>query len=159
MLRGIRRQDINREVKGNNTCVKTFPGATVGHMKLRVIPSLEMDPDEIIFICGTNNLRNDHPNQVAIEIIELAVNTKNKVRKVAVSSIVQRADSLKLDVKRMNVSRILEQELPKHGIYFNNNDNIQDRNLDSWELHLNYTGKSLITGNFINLSSNASLTS
>ena len=99
-------------------------------------------------MCRTNNLRNDHPNQVAKEIIELAANTNNKVRKVAVSSIVRRADSSDLDVKRMNVNRILEQELPKHGIDFIKNDNIQDRNLDRWGLHLNYTGKNL-PGNFI----------
>ena len=104
ILRGIRRQDINREVKRKDTYVKTFPGATVEHMKWHVIPSLDMDPDEIIFMCGTNNLRNDHPNQVAKKIIELAVNTNIKVRKVAVSSIVRRADSSDLDVKRMNVS-------------------------------------------------------
>ena len=78
-----------------------------------------------------------------------------KYEKVAVSSIVRRADSLDLDVKIMNVNRILEQELPKHGIDFINNDNIQDRNLDRWGLHLNYTGKNLLTGNFIKFLSNA----
>ena len=124
-------------------------------MKWHVIPSLDRDPDEIIFTYGTNNLRNDHPNQVAKEIIELAVNTKNKVPKVAVSSIVRRADSSDLDVKRINVNRILEQELPKHGIDFINNENIQNRHLDRWGLHLNFIGKNLLTGNFINFLSNA----
>ena len=106
-------------------------------------------------MCGTNNLRNDHPKQVAKEIIEFAVNTNNKVLKIAVSSIARRGDSSDLDVKRMNVNRILEQELPKHDIDFINNDNIQERNLDRWGLHLNYAGKNLLTGNFINFLSNA----
>ena len=134
---------------------KTFSGAAVGHMKWHVIPSLDKNPDRLIFMFGTNNLRNDHPNRVAKEIIELAINTKNKVQKGAVSSIVRRTDSLGLDEKRMNVNTILEQELPKHDIDFINNDNTQDENFDRWGLHLNYTGKSLLTGNFITFLSKA----
>ena len=108
----------------HRTFVKTFGGATVDHMHSYMEPSLNMNPDGLIILCGTNNLRRERPDVTANKIINLAVTAKRRVKYVAVSSIILRKDSEELDGKREEVNILVERELRKLGIGFIKQDNI-----------------------------------
>ena len=149
MLRNVRKQAFNREIRHFSSYVKTFPGATVEHMKSYLEPTISMQPDGIIILCGTNNLRREAPHETANKIIKLAVDTKKRVKNVAVSAIIRRADSEELEWKRKQVNHLVEQGLKTSEINFIRHDNIQNGHLDSWGLHLNTNGSNILTGNFI----------
>lgn len=149
MLRNVRKQASNREIRQFSSYVKTFPGATVEHMKSYLEPTISMHPDGIIILCGTNNLRRERPQETANKIINLAVETKRRVKNVAVSAIIRRADSEELEWKRKQVNQLVEQGLKTSEISFIKHDNIQNGHLDNWGLHLNINGSNVLTGNFI----------
>ena len=149
MLRGVKRHDVNNAAPHVKTFVKTFGGATVDHMHSYMEPSLSMNPDGLIILCGTNNLRREQPDVTANKIINLAVTVKRRVKYVAVSSIILRRDSEELDGKREEVNILVERELRKLGIDFIKQDNIQERDLDQYGLHLNINGSKVLTGNFV----------
>ena len=149
MLRNVRKQAFNREIRQFSSYVKTFPGATVEHMKSYLEPTISMQPDGIIILCGTNNLRKEAPHETANKIIKLAVETKRRVKNAAVSAIIRRADSEELEWKRKQVNKLVEQGLKTSEISFIKHDNIQNGHLDNWGLHLNTNGSNILTGNFI----------
>ena len=149
MLRNVRKQAFNRQIRHFSSYVKTFPGATVEHMKSYLEPTISMQPDGIIILCGTNNLRKEAPHETANKIIKLAVETKRRVKNVAVSAIIRRADSEELEWKRKQVNQLVEQGLETSEISFIKHDNIQNGHLDNWGLHLNTSGSNILTGNFI----------
>ena len=150
MLRNVRKRAFSREIRHFSSYVKTFPGATVDHMKSYLEPTISMQPDGIIIMCGTNNLRRETPQETANKIIKLAVETKRRVKNVAVSAIIKRADSEQLEWKRKQVNQLVDQGLKTNEISFIKHDNIQIRHLDHWGLHLNMHGSNILTGNFIN---------
>ena len=54
--------------------IKSFPGATTNHMKSYTNPSKEYNSDLVILHCRTNDLRsNKHPEEIAKEITDLAI--------------------------------------------------------------------------------------
>ncbi len=92
MLRRLRKQDINKEVPHVKAFIKTFPGATIEHMHSYLEPTIGMNPDGVIIMCGTNNLKKEPPESTANKLIDLAISTKRRVKQVAVSSILHRGD-------------------------------------------------------------------
>ena len=108
-----------------------------------------MKPDGIIIMCATNNLRRQTPHKTTNKIIKLAVETKRRVKNVAVSAIIRRTDSEELEWKRKQVNQLVEQGLKTNEISFIKHDNIQIKHLDHWGLHLNMHGANRLTSNFI----------
>ena len=149
MLRGVRKQEINRAAPQVKSYVKSFGGSTVEHMYSYMQPTISFNPDGIVFMCGTNNLRNESPEETANKIINLALTAKKSIKNVAVSSILMRRDSVMLDQKRVLVNIQLQRELPDFGINYINQDNIQGHHLDNWGLHLNSYGTKALTGNLV----------
>ena len=150
MVKKIRRQDINAEVSHAKTSIKTFPGATIDQMKSYIKPAIDEKPDGIIILCGTNNLRSESPEETANKLIDLATETKKKLRDVAVSSIIKRTDSHELEMKRRKVNDLVKVGLSRSNISFIEHDNIESRHLDKWGLQLNFQGNNVLTGNLIN---------
>ena len=103
-------------------------------------------------MCGTNNLRNEEPDRIANKLVELELTVNERVDKVVVSSIVHRADSHNLEVKRKEVNRLVRESLENHEIDFITHYNIKAQHLNNWGLHLNYNGNNLLAGNFIDFS-------
>ena len=68
MLRGVKRNDLSIAAPHVKSFVKTFGGATVDHMHSYMEPSLSMNPDGLIILCGTNNLRRERPDETANKI-------------------------------------------------------------------------------------------
>ena len=149
MIRNVRRQNINRESRMYYTHLKTFSGARVEEMKHYMEPAIVSEPEGIIIHSGTNNLRNEDPNTVANKIIQTALNAKRRNPCVAVSSLIVRTDSSELEGKRQAVNQLLRKTLRSMDIALIENDNINERHLDRWGLHLNTAGTAILTGNFI----------
>ena len=84
ILRGIGKQEINKSVTNYYTVVKTFSGATVEDMGSYMVPTLNKKPKSLIIHCGTNNLRNDEPEDIAKKLVDLAFEASRTVRSVAV---------------------------------------------------------------------------
>ncbi len=66
MTKKIRRKEINDEARDYHILVKSFPGATVEKMKYYLELETMFNPEGVIIHCGTNNLRNESPEIVAI---------------------------------------------------------------------------------------------
>ena len=148
MLKQIKRQNINRNVRDTNVHVKTFPGATVEDMQSYIKPTVNTKPDEVIVHCGTNDLRNEEAEQIARKIIRIAKDVQLNGIKATVSALITRADSPDLEDKRMAVNRVLREMLRETGIGLINHDNIIERHLNRWGLHLNPYGADMITKNY-----------
>ena len=106
ILRGIRKQEINKSVRNYYAVVKTFSGATVEDMESYMVPTLSKKPDGLIIHCGTNNLRSDEPEETTKKIVNVALAASRKVRSVAVSSILARGDSDLMESKRVQVNNL-----------------------------------------------------
>eukprot|EP00794_Sanderia_malayensis_P004934 gene4934-5581_t len=89
---GINRRDINTETKDYFVTVKTFKGATVDEMDSYIIPTIKKQTEGLIIHCGTNNLRKDDPDIIASKILSLAFEAKQRIKHVAVSSLIARGD-------------------------------------------------------------------
>ena len=57
ILRNVKKKDINDEVKNVRCYVKSFSGAKVEDMESYLPPTINLKPDGIVFMFGTNNLR------------------------------------------------------------------------------------------------------
>lgn len=87
------------------TCVKSFPGATVGDMADCIRPSIRRKPDEIIVHVGTKNIRSEEPRVVAEKIVKLCsqIQDESPMTEVTISSVIVRSDdSLNSKIKDMN---------------------------------------------------------
>ena len=62
-------------------------------------------------MCGTNNLRRATQHETSNKIIKIGVETKRRVKNVAVSAIIRRADSEEFEWKRKRVNQLVEQGL------------------------------------------------
>lgn len=136
--------------KNDKLFVKSFPGATVDCMASYIQPSLKFDPNLVILNAGTNDLRsNKSSDQIAGDIIDLALNIKSRVTEVAISGIVPRND--RLNMKGLDVNRILKQKLLTFDICYIDNENIDPiMHLNNSGLHLNPKGTSILANNYIN---------
>ena len=153
IVRGIRKQEINRIVHKYNSFVKKFPGATTEDTESYIIPTLNRNPDVLIIHCGTNDLRKEDPGKIATKITRVALQA---TRKVAVSSILARGDSDLLERKRVQVNMMLQKSLADNEI-----DLIEHEVFDTdWRyllyddgIHLNDDGTNVLgndLGNYTN---------
>ena len=152
ILRGIRKQEINKSVRNYYAVVKTFSGATVEDMESYMVPTLSKKPDGLIIHCGTNNLRSDEPEETAKKIVNVALEASRTVRSVAVSSILARGDSDLMESKRVQVNHLLERSLDNYGIDFIKHENFDE----NWQellyddgIHLNQRGTNVLGGNIV----------
>ena len=157
IIRGIRKQEINRNVHQYNSFVKTFPGGTTEDMESYIIPTLKRNPDVLIIHCGTNDLRKEDPEKIAKKITRVALQAKKTVNKVAVSSILARGDSDLLERKRVQVNRTLKKSLADNEIDFIEHEvfnNYWRFLLYDDGIHLNDDGTNVLGNDFVNYINN-----
>ena len=98
---------------------------------------------------GTNVLR--HPKEakeIAKEIIDLAINTKNEKNEIMISGIVPRRDNLNDKAKEVNIH--LQNLCINYNFHFIDNGNVnKDTDLNMSGLHLNYKGTYVLGGNCV----------
>jgi len=143
---------MTKEIKGyemsNDSEIivsKSFSGATVNCMKDYIKPTLNKKPELLILHCGTNDIRKSNPDDLAENILELALEC-SKSTNVIVSSLVQRNDGLNDKIKETN--QTLQKLCNDRNIGYIDNNNIDpQRHLNKSKLHLNRTGSRLLREN------------
>ena len=130
---------------------KCFPGATVQDMHYYVKPSQKQEPDTFILHIGTNNLRsNKTPQQIAEDIIELALKMKTGANDVIISSVINRGDNYSEKARSVNTS--LQDLCQQYNFYLLDNSNIIRKHLQGrghWGgIHLNESGTEILKQNF-----------
>ena len=103
-----------------------------------------------ILHCGTNNLRdNKKPEEIAKEILNLALKIKTEENDVMISGIAPRTDNL--DKKREEVNKKLKMFCEEANLEFISNSNLSNiTHLNGSGLHLNFKGTLTIAKNFTN---------
>ena len=123
MTSNIQRKKFSR---GAHVVSKSFSGSTVEDMLDFSKPFTRRKPDEIILHVGTNNLRNEQPQQIAEKIVVLgnAIERETPSTKVTVSSLILRKDDDQLNCKVVKVNNSVRTFCNSKGWEFISNENI-----------------------------------
>ena len=90
MIKNIRGPKLGKEV-GTRVVVKSFPGATAKNMRHYLKPTIDRSPNRIVLHCGTNDLKNSSPSEIAEQVVSLGSDIEKKI-KVIISQLVTRRD-------------------------------------------------------------------
>ena len=142
-----------RSMSGPNSKVQvsSFPGCTTNDMADHIKPIVRRKPDSIIIHVGTNSLRNSNSSrEFADEIVDIGRMVDHEGISVAISSLTARADDNELDKRVKEVNKILKKVCHENKWGFIDHNNITtDQHLNRSRLHLNRSGTSLLSHNFI----------
>ena len=129
--------------KENRVIINSFSGATVDDMRDHIKPIVRRKANNLIIHCGTNNLQMDKANDIAEKIIDVCQYVADELPecKIAISELIQRADSTTLESARKSVNKSLrafcrsrDWDIISH--------TVTEAGLNSKELHLNKSGLS-----------------
>lgn len=131
--------------------VSSFPGCTTIDMADHIRPIVRRKPDSIIIHVGTNSLRNSNSSrECADEIVDIGRMVDQEGISVAISSLTARADDSELAKRVKEVNKILRKFCRQNEWGFIDHNNITtDQHLNRSRLHLNRSGTSLLSQNFI----------
>ena len=130
--------------------VKSFSGANVADMVDYARPTVRKESDLIVLHAGTNDLRSSKtPENIASDIMKLALEIKSANNEVILSSILFRDDNPELNEKGNATNTILKSECQFYNILFIDNSNIQKQHLNGSKLHLNYKGTVALAANLL----------
>lgn len=150
MVKGLQANRLKKSTE-LDIKVKAFPGSTVSDMHDYMKPSLKNKPDRVIIHVGTNNLKRDEPAKVVDEIKNL-VHAAKKISpksKIAISEIITREDDMRLADRAQEVNAMLSHNNILNSCMLISHENINKNSLNSYGLHLNRLGCSLLAKNFI----------
>ena len=138
----------NKTNSSNIILVKPFPGARTKAMKHYVSPDVEKKPDLLILHTSTNDLKSvSSPEEIANEIIALAISVKENGQQIAVSGIIPRGD--RFSKKAKGVNECLEVQCKDHNVDFISHKKITPRaNLHQDRLQPNRKGQYMMGNNF-----------
>ena len=124
--------------------VKSISGAETKCMKSYIIPTVELEHDEIVIHYGTNDLkRQEQSEEIAYEIANLALSIKSKKNEVVVSGITPRKDRFRDKAKETN--ECLLAICASRNIRFINHGNIDTRtHINRRGLHLTTIGSKIM---------------
>ena len=132
---------LTRKLK-HKCLVKVRPFSSAKVMHDHVKPTVrDLNLDHIILHCGTDDLNSEQAaSQIARSIIELALSSKSKDKKISISLIVPRNDNLNIKASEVNcrlVHMCTERNIP----YIDHTNSIQPENhLNESKLHFNRYG-------------------
>ena len=135
----------NETSRDNIILAKPFLGARTKAMIRYVSPDVEKKPDLVTQPTGSNDLKSvSSPEEIANEIISLALSVKEKGHQIAVSS---RGD--RFSKKAKDVNECLEIKCKDHNVNVINHKNINTRShLNQDRLHPNRKGQYMMGNNF-----------
>ena len=103
IIKQMQRWKLGKKV-GHRVVVKAFSGATTSDMKHYLKPTLEKNPQQILLHVGTNDLRDQNPNVIVDNVVELARKIESETNaRIILSELVTRSDNVSSDsVKTVN---------------------------------------------------------
>ena len=150
IVKDLKGNKLKKSLHNENVFIKYFSGATVECMNSYVIPSLKYEPNLVILHCGKNDLRSEKGSEeIANEILNLALKIKKPYNDVIISGLATRNDDL--NDKGLEVNDHLYYLSKDYDLEYIDNTNISARHhLSNGGLHLNFKGSSVLAKNFIN---------
>ena len=142
----------SRSMSGPNSKVQvsSFPGCTTKDMADHIRPIVRRKPGSIIIHVGTNSLRNSNSSrECADEIVDIGRMVDQEGISVTISSLTPRADDNELAKRVKEVNKILRKFCRQNQWGFIDHNNITYLHLKRSRLHLNRSGTSLLSQNFI----------
>ena len=132
----------NKSSSDNIILVKPFAGARTKAMKHYV------SPDLVILHTGTNDLQSvSSPEEIAYEIISLALSMKENGQQISVSGNIPQGD--RFSKKPKGVNKYLEVQCKDHNVDFISHKNINPgAHLNQDRLHPNRKGRYMMGNNF-----------
>ena len=123
--------------------VKSFPGAGRSDMADYIQTTLRRNPEIIVYHAGTNKLcDDDEPENIASDIIKLALDMRTGFNKIIVSSLLVQDD--KLNEKASKVNHFLKSKCSHEALGYIDNSNITNDHLNKGGLHFNLSYRYLI---------------
>ena len=128
MATGIRMKEVNTQLLNSFAKLRSFPGATLKHLKYYIVPSLiDKTPDRIILHGGCNdvNYRNLTPEKIANEIADMAILCRDYgVNDTFISAMICRRGKF-LNGKVKRITFVLKLNCEENGYFFIDNSNIE----------------------------------
>ena len=148
MVKGIRMKEVNSQLQNSFSKHRSFPGATLKHLRYYIVVSLiDKTPNRVILHGGCNdvNNKNSTPEKIANEIADMAILCRDYgVNDVFISVMIcRRGKFLNGKVKRM------KQICEENGYFFIDNSNIEIKDLWKDGIYLLESGKTKLAENFI----------
>lgn len=141
---------------GHRVVVKSFSGATTSDMKHYLKPTLEKNPQQILLHVGTNDLRDQNPNVVVDNVVELARKIESETSaRIILSELVTRSDNVSSDSVK-TVNKKLKKFCNQNNWKLIQHQNITINDLNQSGLHLNNRGNNILFNNFVNCLDNRS---
>ena len=136
-------------MKNEKASVLSFSGASSKQMMNYVKPMIEEKPEFIILHTGTNDLRsNADPEEIANNIVDVAVSCKENSSEVIVSTILPRRNQL--NEKGTVVNEKMKELCLEKNIYFLEHRNFNPKNhLNGSKLHPNKKSSGILAFNFL----------
>ena len=152
MVKGIRMKEVNSQLQNSFAKLRSFPGATLKHLRYYIVTSLvDETPDRIILHGGCKDVdkKNSTPEKIANEIADTAILCRDYgVKDVFTAAMIcRRGKFLNWKVKRLNFS--LKHIFEENGYFFIGNSNIEIRGLWKDGIHLLVLGNIKLSENFI----------
>ena len=143
---------VNSQLWNSFAKLRSFPRATLQHLRHYIVPSLINEtPNRIILHggCIDVNNKNSTPEKIGNEIADLAILCCDYgVNDVFISAIICRRDKF-LNGKVKCVNFLLKQICEENGYFFIDNSNIEIRDLRKDDTHLLESGKTKLAEKFI----------
>ena len=139
-----------RKMSRRRTVKICLPGERAEQITAEVKSIPVINPSHVIIHAGTNNLPTDSEYECTKHVEDLAKCIKARFpdAKVALSAITPRRD-IDLSAKMFEVNNMIQELCKKLGLYFINNDNLNESCLNGNQLHLNPKGSAYLATNFI----------
>ena len=97
IIKQIQGWNLGKKV-GHGVVVKSFSGATTSDMKHYLKPTPEKNPQQILLHIGTNDLRDQNPNVVVDNVVEIARTIESETNaRIILSELVARSDNVSSD--------------------------------------------------------------
>ena len=135
MVKGIKVNKVNKQLRNSFAKRRSFPGATLKHLKYCVVPSLvDETPDRITMYgkCNDINNKNLTPEKIANKIGDIAILYPGYgLNDVLMSAMIcRRSKFLNKEVKSMNF--LLKIICEENWYFFIDNSNIEIKDLERW---------------------------
>jgi len=135
---------------GHRVVVKAFSGATTTDMKHYLKPTLEKNPQQILLHVGTNDLRDQNPNVIVDNVVELARKIASETNaQIILSELVTRSATVS-NVSVKTVNKKLKKFCNQNNRKLVQHQNITINDLNQSGLHLNNRGNNILFNNFAN---------
>ena len=106
MVKGIRMKEVNSQLQNSFSKHRSFPGATLKHLRYYIVVSLiDKTPNRVILHGGCNdvNNKNSTPEKIANEIADMAILCRDYgVNDVFISAMICRRGKFFKFVKKMD---------------------------------------------------------